>query len=461
MSDAGLYAELPALNQRILELEPTGHSEAEVRLRAYLLNDVVLGTDPSLLRLPSEYLARRAEELTTERGVDRYLLVATALYERTMEGGSSAALSAHLHRALGDLPAHDQLTRFEVWSALTAVASLADDELDDAETVLDRLTPAVARLRGGEPALQAELDHRRNLNAMRRGSFEDALTGVDRAAEYVGRRRLTGYDGSHQFTRAWIAFERGEYAAAGRLLADMEANVLVYRALGELLLGHPREAIGQLESYGIVLGAESDIRQIEVEFEPHLIASHAFQLLGDRAAAEFEADREVSIRREYGPRFRLAQALRRQAAFCSVRRALPLLEEAVDLAESTPRRPVQARVLTSYGAALARSSQPMEARAVLYRAIDSAADMGMQRLEKRARTELVRAGGRPRRARTSGPASLTEAQLRVAQLAARGVSNRVIAEQLFVTIKTVETHLQAVYRKLGIDGRDGLPEFVA
>ena len=52
--------------------------------------------------------------------------------------------------------------------------------------------------------------------------------------------------------------------------------------------------------------------------------------------------------------------------------------------------------------------------------------------------------------------SLTESQARVATLADGGLTNREIAERLFVTIKTVETHLMAVYRKLGIKSRDEL-----
>ena len=82
----------------------------------------------------------------------------------------------------------------------------------------------------------------------------------------------------------------------------------------------------------------------------------------------------------------------------------------------------------------------------------------MERLRESARQELVLAGGRPRRTRISGPRSLTAAQQQVARLAAGGRSNRQIAEDLFVTIKTVETHLGAVYRKLVITSRDELAE---
>ena len=93
---------------------------------------------------------------------------------------------------------------------------------------------------------------------------------------------------------------------------------------------------------------------------------------------------------------------------------------------------------------------------MLYRAADLAEELGMERLRQRAFRELELAGGRPRRTRQRGPASLTDAQHQVAGLAAAGRTNREIAEQLYVTIKTVETHLIAVYRKLGIRGRDEL-----
>ena len=85
----------------------------------------------------------------------------------------------------------------------------------------------------------------------------------------------------------------------------------------------------------------------------------------------------------------------------------------------------------------------------------------MRRVRERAQRALVAAGGRPRRERLRGPASLTSTQAEVAGLAAAGLTNREIAEQMFVTIKTVETHLMAVYRKLGIRTRDELPPLLA
>ena len=62
-------------------------------------------------------------------------------------------------------------------------------------------------------------------------------------------------------------------------------------------------------------------------------------------------------------------------------------------------------------------------------------------------------GARPRRTALEGPDALTEREREVAVLAARGLSNREIAESLVVTVKTVEWHLRHAFRKLGIDSR--------
>ena len=77
---------------------------------------------------------------------------------------------------------------------------------------------------------------------------------------------------------------------------------------------------------------------------------------------------------------------------------------------------------------------------------------------ERARRELQAAGARPRRVAVTGVDALTAGERRVAELAADGLSNREVAQALFVTTKTVETHLGHVYRKLGVTGRDELSE---
>jgi DNA-binding NarL/FixJ family response regulator len=77
-------------------------------------------------------------------------------------------------------------------------------------------------------------------------------------------------------------------------------------------------------------------------------------------------------------------------------------------------------------------------------------------LARRAREELNAVGARPRRSALSGPGALTPAEYRVAQLAACGHGNRAIAERLYVTPRTVETHLTHAFAKLDIRSRADL-----
>jgi DNA-binding NarL/FixJ family response regulator len=65
----------------------------------------------------------------------------------------------------------------------------------------------------------------------------------------------------------------------------------------------------------------------------------------------------------------------------------------------------------------------------------------------------VAAGARPRRPSLSGVDALTPRERRIATMATEGLSNREIAEALFITTKTVETHLRHAYGKLGVENR--------
>jgi len=129
------------------------------------------------------------------------------------------------------------------------------------------------------------------------------------------------------------------------------------------------------------------------------------------------------------------------------------LEEAVAVVESSPARLEHAKALVALGAGLRRARRPGDAREPLRRALELAEVCGASALADQARSELHAAGGRPRTTALSGVASLTPSERRVADLAAAGRTNRDIAQELFVTPKTVERHLGNVYRKLGISSR--------
>jgi DNA-binding CsgD family transcriptional regulator len=68
------------------------------------------------------------------------------------------------------------------------------------------------------------------------------------------------------------------------------------------------------------------------------------------------------------------------------------------------------------------------------------------------------AGAKPRRLAFSGAESLTASELRIAEMAASGLTNQQVAEALFVTSKTVENHLGRVYQNLGIHSRDAITD---
>jgi DNA-binding CsgD family transcriptional regulator len=85
----------------------------------------------------------------------------------------------------------------------------------------------------------------------------------------------------------------------------------------------------------------------------------------------------------------------------------------------------------------------------------------MRLLARRARHELHATGARPRRSALSGVDALTPAEHRVATLAAEGHSNREIAELLYVTQRTVETHLTHAFQKLDVTSRSQLPARMA
>lgn len=113
-----------------------------------------------------------------------------------------------------------------------------------------------------------------------------------------------------------------------------------------------------------------------------------------------------------------------------------------------------AEALIAYGAFLRRARRPLEARARLREALALAESAGSFRLARRAQAELAAAGGR--RARRAPPEVLTSREHQVLELAAEGRSNAEIAAALFISAKTVEHHLESIYRKLGISSRRSL-----
>ena len=104
---------------------------------------------------------------------------------------------------------------------------------------------------------------------------------------------------------------------------------------------------------------------------------------------------------------------------------------------------------------LLRVGRRKEGMEKLRRALDLAHRCGARRGEERAR-KVLRLGARPRRPALTGEDALTASERRVCQMAAEGLSNRDIAETLFVTVRTVDLHFTHAYQTLGVGSREKL-----
>jgi len=190
-------------------------------------------------------------------------------------------------------------------------------------------------------------------------------------------------------------------------------------------------------------------------------AALAHLALGAQGEARTLAAEEVALAEEFdGPRT-LGVALRAAGLAEDGERGIELLRQAVGVLESSAAALERARAMTDLGAALRRAGRRAESREILRPALDLAHRCGAHALTERARAELTAAGGRPRRLVLTGLDSLTPSERRVAQLAAAGLSNRDIAQHLFITARTVEGHLTHAYQKLDITSRDQLPGVLA
>ncbi|MGH3196109.1 MAG: AAA family ATPase [Streptosporangiaceae bacterium] len=190
-------------------------------------------------------------------------------------------------------------------------------------------------------------------------------------------------------------------------------------------------------------------------------AALSLTALGDCCTARRLCAEEIELVRQWGADRGLGIALRAAGMAEGAGRGIDLLTEAVSVLRRSPARLELARALIDLGAARRRAGSRARAREFLREGLDLAHAMGGLALADRARRELVVAGGRPRRDATRGRDALTPSELRVAQLAAAGQTNRQIAQALFVTQRTVENHLTSTYGKLGISSRPELPAALA
>ena len=125
-----------------------------------------------------------------------------------------------------------------------------------------------------------------------------------------------------------------------------------------------------------------------------------------------------------------------------------LLRESVACLEGAGIALERARALAELGVLVRATGRRSEARLMLRQALDVAHHAGAAPLADLAEAELRATGAKPRRVALSGVEALTASERRVAELAGDGLTNREIAQALFVTMRTVEGHLTRVFAKL-------------
>jgi DNA-binding CsgD family transcriptional regulator len=338
------------------------------------------------------------------------------------------------------------------------------DRLDEAGAVWDAVIAETQRLGAILPFAAA---------ACFRGEIF-ALRGALREAEADLRAALDiSIEHGFDVGRAWITahlvevlVEQGELEPAAEIaegicIDDHAATRLASNAFlcargrARYEQGQPADALADLTTCGRYADPGGIMNPAVLPWRSRAALVHL--RLGQPDIARRLAYDELERARAWGAPRTVSVALRAAARATTGAHQIGLLQEATAVVGASAARLEQGHAACELGAALRRAGRRKDAWDPLRRALDTAVRCGARPLAERAHDELLAAGARPRRARIHGRSALTASELRVASLAAEGRTNREIAQALFVTQKTVETHLHQVYRKLGVPGRHQLP----
>jgi DNA-binding CsgD family transcriptional regulator len=325
------------------------------------------------------------------------------------------------------------------------------------------LTPAIQDARQRGSALgYARASGFRALTFLRRGRLAEAAADAEAAVAAVSRTPGVIVP-AVQAVLGEVLMERGQLDKAEQCLGRPSwpegsglARVMLLGAEGDLRRrrGDMAGALDAFERCGETL-AEANIRNPAV-LNWRSGAALALADLGDRERAVHLLDEELELARAFGAPGAIGSALHATALIAAGDERAQLLEAALDALERSEKALARGLVLVELGATLRRAGTPRAARDPLRHGLDLAERCGATVLAQRARKELEAAGSRPRRSALFGTEALTTRERQVAELAAGGMSNREIAESLYVTLKTVEWHLCHTFRKLEVSSRHEL-----
>jgi DNA-binding NarL/FixJ family response regulator len=352
-------------------------------------------------------------------------------------------------------------------NGLLTVSAAIVPELDDRPEGLTIWDDALADAhRRGSLFLLLTVHLWRGWTLLGRGELAEAeasiLEALEEGTDWGSHEGILGY---YMTALARARLERGDVAGAREMVDRVgappphtDAYRLITLAEAEVALaeGRPDAALDAVKR------AMAHNRRFVAPgwSSHHSLEARALDRLGRSDEALAVAEDGLARARTWGGRSVIAHLLRVRG---TIRRDAGLedLEEAVALLETSPARLERAKALAALGSALRRARRPTEAREPLRRALELAEVCGAAGLAEQVRAELYSTGSRPRTSALRGVAALTASERRVAALAADGHTNRDIAQELFVTPKTVELHLSNAYRKLEIRSRRELATAMA
>lgn len=266
------------------------------------------------------------------------------------------------------------------------------------------------------------------------------------------------------WTAAAVHAVRGAWDAAESVLLQCATGPNDYQIMripGRLARAHVAEAradsAGVLRAlYPLTRPAASSNADEPGHWPWHDMYAQALVLLGrlDEADAFLTPHEELAAERDHASaRARLAAARGRlHGARGDVAAATASFEEALGLIDALPLRYDQARINFSYGQALRRLGRRARADVALTAARDGFAAMGATTYVERCDRELKAGGVHLARSHSV----LTPQEEAVTRLVARGMSNKEVAAELFLSSKTVQYHLTRIYAKFGIRSRTEL-----
>jgi DNA-binding CsgD family transcriptional regulator len=461
---AGGFAMQRAMAPLFAETRPAlmAH-DRELGLRLWTLE--LLSTHPG----PAwDEVARGTEELSGETPGEALLLG-----HRALPITNPSATADTVAAACGQVARHADALLEEGATALVFTGCVLGlwwaDRLDEAVAVLDRAIE-VARRRGAVADFALAHQHRASVYR-RAGRLIDAEADARTAMGVAGGPGWAGAGLGVLVPLVGSLIDQGRVEDARRELASClsEEEVPDSPALTPLLLERMRLHAARRDHDRAVQDWEEARRRalrhfssLNASFVPDmLVAAEAHHALGSGHAARQLLTEAGALAKRWGTDGLIGQVCHQAARLERGPHVAERLREAVAHLERSPARLELARALVSLGEALRRAGHPTESREPLREGYELARRCGAGALAETARTELRASGVRLRRESLSGVESLTASERRIAEMAADGASNPEIAQALFLTVKTVESHLTHAYRKLDIARRSQLAAALA